>query len=229
MNYEEYNREERDLCAHLFRLLLHDQKEWSPLREFLKLDAVVNPRIYCEVALIRDAYYIRKPNAETFIEDLCSIIAEQEGINKYIKYTDLSDNIRDPNLTHPKQISMKLKNSGLSYSTEDGIIYGCLQAMFNAKPDLAICSGNSLVIIEAKYTLGFDKDQLKRTQNIGEVWAKLLYKDLGFDSNPILSVKRLGLSKYNPDLSWDDVYSIALRYLGEEDYSVKIFKKVLNN
>ena len=35
LNYQKYNREERDICAHLFRLLLDDQENWQPLKEFL--------------------------------------------------------------------------------------------------------------------------------------------------------------------------------------------------
>ena len=40
MDYLEYNREERDLCAHLFRLLLEDQPHWGPLRKFLGMEAI---------------------------------------------------------------------------------------------------------------------------------------------------------------------------------------------
>ena len=60
LDYTTYNREERDICAHLFRLLLEDQPNWGPLCQFLGVEAVANPRVYCEVALVRDAYMKRK-------------------------------------------------------------------------------------------------------------------------------------------------------------------------
>ena len=57
--------------------------------------------------------------------------------------------------------------------------------------------------------MGFDEEQLTRTQKIGEVWKKLLYKDLEFDKQPKVEVLKLGLEKYKPDVSWTDVLEMA--------------------
>ncbi len=101
--------------------------------------------------------------------------------------------------------------------------------MFNAKPDLVICVDNTLYIYETKYTMPFDEAQLERTRLIGKVWTKLLYKDLGFEVEPDLEVRKLGLSKsgkladkYKPDISWKKVYEIAKDYWQEDDYSMKV-------
>ena len=99
--------------------------------------------------------------------------------------------------------------------------------MFNAKPDLAICEGNNLYVYEAKYTLGFDQAQLDRTQDIAEAWQELLFEDLGFEVRPELHrIKTIGLRKYSPDVSWEEVYDLALQCWGEDDFSTKVFSKV---
>jgi len=235
MNYLAYNREERDLCAHLFRLLLEDQPHWGPLRHFIGKDIGGTPRIYCEVALIRDAYYERKErkdhkeDAHDFLSNLCDLIASQELGNgeTYTKFTKLPDAIRDSKQTHPKQIKYKLDELGLLTSRADRNVYGALQGMFNAKPDLAICTSKKLLIYEAKYTCGFDDAQLQRTRNIGNVWAKLLYKDLGFDEQPEVEVYKLGMEYFQPDVSWENIYRIANEYWGMDDYSTMVLSKVI--
>jgi hypothetical protein len=175
MEYIKYNREERDLCAHLFRLLLDDQPNWGPLKAFLKKDTVHNPRIFCEAALIRDAYYARKPKIKNFMISLCNFIAQQNEITSYTKFDKLPAELQNPTLTRPKQIAYKMENNDFDFKKDDLEIYGTLQAMFNAKPDLVICEGSSLFTYEAKYTLDFDDIQLRRTREIAEVWQKLLY------------------------------------------------------
>lgn len=84
MNYKyaEYNREERNLCSHLFRLLLMDHPKYKPLKEFVGDDSIVNPRIFSEVALIRDAYHIKEDKGR-FVNNICNIIAKQEDLNEY--------------------------------------------------------------------------------------------------------------------------------------------------
>lgn len=229
MGYLEYNREERDLCAHLFRLLLEDQPHWGPLRRFLGMEAISTPRIYCEVALIRDTYHVRKSKAQDFLSQLCKQIAVQEEVDAddYIKFADLPDKIRDPKITHPKQIKYKLEEAGKLISEADRKVYGSLQGMFNAKPDLAICSGNKLFIYEAKYTSSFDEAQMRRTMNIGQIWAEMLYTDLGFDEPPEVVVYKLGLKCFNPNVSWEQVYEIAHDHWGRDDFSTRVFSKVL--
>lgn len=228
MEYIIYNREERDLCAHLFRLLLDDQPNWGPLKEFLKKDIVENPRIFCEVALIRDAYHERKPEIKTFMTSLCSLIAQQNQITSYTEFDKLPEELQDPSLTHPKQIAYKMKNKSFDIKKDDLTIYGSIQGMFNAKPDLVICEGNNLFTYEAKYTLDFDQAQLNRTIEITEVWQKLLYRDLGFNIEPEFQVRTLGLKKYKPNVSWEEVYNIAVQFWDQNDFSTMVFSKVLS-
>ena len=226
MKYIEYNREERDLCAHLFRLLLEDQPNWRPLKDFLGITDIENPRIFCEVALFRDAYFARKPDVGDFIEGVCREIARQNGISDFTKFHQLPDQIVNPEKTHPRQIRYKLKKMKREISHNDRVVYGSLQGMFNAKPDILICYNNQLIIYEAKYTLNFAEEQLNRTKQIGEIWAKLLYKDLDFSSVPVLQTKTIGLEKFRPDTSWEEIYNIARNYWREDDFSLKVLSKV---
>lgn len=227
-NYTDYNREERDICAHLFRLLLDDQKDWKPLRTILGNDIKIdNPRIYCEVALIRDAYFERKKDHMPFMTELVELVATQEGVKDHTPYPELDPKLRDPNSTHPKQIRFKMKETGADISASDKKVYGEVQSMFNAKPDLLICTGNDLVVYEAKYTMYFEDEQMKRTKNIADVWAALLFEDLGFSQKPNVHVQKLGLAKYEPNLSWEKIHDVAKEHWGANDFSVKVFSKVL--
>ncbi|NHQ59515.1 hypothetical protein G9409_02725 [Chlorobium sp. BLA1] len=246
LDYLAYNREERDMCAHLFRLLLEDQPRWRPLKDFLEIDFNGHPRIYCEAALVRDAYYERKirkdkvtgkPESADYLKDLCELIAAQEGVapDAYTKFSGLEpEELRQPWKTHPKQIAYKLKDAGTLEKPGDIQVYGALQAMFNAKPDLVICVDDTLYIFEAKYTMPFDEKQLERTENIGKVWAELLFADLGFESRPEVVVRKLGLDKKNSQtsgeskysfMSWVKVYQIANKYWKESDFSMNVFLK----
>lgn len=105
MNYDDYNREERAICAHLFRLL-HEQieKNWeSPFGKFLsKIELkeqgfdltnlkFENIGIYCEVAIIRDAYQNKKPEIFQFMDNLTKIIMQQEEINVCRLFSELPD------------------------------------------------------------------------------------------------------------------------------------------
>jgi len=231
MNYQKYNREERDLCAHLFRLLLDDQIEWGPLNEFLGTYNVNSPRIFCEVALIRDAYYVRKPNTEVFMDNMCEMIAHLNQIKTYTHFSDLPVDLQDCSKTHPKQIYFKLKKMRRSISENDRLVYGDLQAVFNAKPDLLICTDTDLVVYEAKYTSGFNEKQMMRTMHIAQIWSTLLYTDLGFKNVPSVKVRKLGMGKALPEpgISWEKVYEIAAKRWGEFDFSVKVLSKVLQN
>lgn len=223
LRYIEYNREERNLCAHLFRLLLEDQPNWGPLQEFLGVKSVTNPQIYCEVALIRDAYHVRKPDIQSYIEQLCQVLARQNSIDSYTEYASLPIEFRDCMKTNPKQLYYKLREAGLLKSKADTIVYGSLQAMFNAKPDLVICTGSELFVYEAKLSLDFDQEQLERTRKIAEVWSEVLYPDLGFDRPPQVNIRKLGLDRYNPDISWEKVYEMAKNHWNEGDLSVRVF------
>jgi hypothetical protein len=218
LDYDQYNREERYVCSHLFRLLHEPAGDYLALRRFLGDTADVNGfRIFAEVALIRDAYHVRHGNPNAFMDALVAIVARQEKVDDCRLYSQLEPaELRTPHLTHPRQI--RLKAEGALGKSEDRV-YGAVQGMFNAKPDLAICVGNRLLVYEAKLTLAFDQEQLLRTRNIAEVWADLLYRDLGFQARPEVAVLTLGLAKYNPHVSWEDVAIIADEVYPESDRS----------
>jgi hypothetical protein len=95
MDYIRYNREERDLCAHLFRLLLDDQLGWGPLTAFMGVKSVTNPRLFCEAAILRDAYFARKPNIADLMSAVCDLIALQNTVTNYTPFNDLPPDIRD--------------------------------------------------------------------------------------------------------------------------------------
>ena len=208
MDYDDYNREERYTCSHLFRLLHEPVDGYRPIREFLKRPVKLGQfRIYSEVALIRDAYFARKPNTGRFMDDLVRLLMAQESVVNCRLYTELPWELCDGSETHPRQIREKARGALLP---EEERVYGALQGMFNAKPDLAICVGdNDLFVYEAKLTLNFDARQAARTKRIGEVWTRLLFEDLGFPRQPNVTVLKLGLSRYAPDVSWEQIATLA--------------------
>jgi hypothetical protein len=218
LDYDRYNREERYVCAHLFRLLHEPAGDYMALRQFLGGHSdVAGFRIFAEVALIRDAYHERRGDPRPLMDALVAIVARQEQVCDYRSYSQLEPvELRTPHLTHPRQIRYKAAGS---FSEGENIVYGAVQGMFNAKPDLVICVGSQLIVYEAKLTLGFDEEQLKRTRNIAEVWAHLLYRDLGYQNPPDVIVRKLGLEKYKPDVSWKSVTRIAESVYPEGDRS----------
>lgn len=233
--YDFYNREERALCAHLFRLLHErmDDKENSPLRQFvafladenlvwtngqpnMRVVPLENPAIYCEVALIRDKYKsekVQQPDEELFVDKLVRHIAVHRNFSQYRRYSELEKELhkRDEK-THPRQIKHQARQLGIVLNSDEVDIYGEVQSMFNAKPDLAITFDNVLLVCEAKFTERFDGDQFQRTNDIAEVWAKLLYEDLGFSQQPKYTVFKLGASAQKPHISWEQVLTIAEIY-----------------
>src|SRR5690606_28461485 len=147
-DYLKYNREERDLCAHLFRLLLDDQKDWKPLKKFLRKDSVANPRIYCEVSIILHGYVARNGEIHDYMHELCELIAEMNEVKNYMKFQNIPEEFQkaSKNIYSKRKIEKALENySGdelqkiLEYNQEPNTsVYRTLQSMFNAKPDLAV-------------------------------------------------------------------------------------------
>ncbi len=224
-NYNEYNREERFICSHLFRLLHEPHDKFRAMRDFLDKEDFKDPfKIYAEVALIRDAYFVRKPNHHDFMNRLVEVVMKQEGVQDCRLYENLPSPLNDAHKTHPKQIKQM---AGDVLSSEEKKVYGAIQGMFNAKPDLVICWGEHLWVYEAKFTLDFDRSQLKRTENIANIWASLLYGDIGFKSVPNIRVLTLGFKKFNPDVSWELVAGIAAKVYQKSDNTRIALEKAL--
>lgn len=98
LDYDRFNREERALCAHLFRPLregLATNPEAGPFRAVVNLldsrrlqfsgppvslreAPVAAASILCKVALIRDAYEFRRHEPHDFMKDLVAIVAERD-------------------------------------------------------------------------------------------------------------------------------------------------------
>lgn len=250
MRYNFYNREERALCSHLFRLLHEkwsDNITGSALSRLLKVLSTkglnfknaekavnlsqlrfINVAIFPEVALIRDAYESLKPNPDDFMNGLVNIIKQQEGVSECTLYSELPELLRNPSKTHPKQIRRKATEANVCLNNEDFKVYGALQGMFNAKPDLAITIDDCLLTFEAKFTGKFNTVQLDRTWKITGVWSSLLYKDLGFKKPPAYTVIKLGLAKHKPNLSWQEVLRISEDFYTETDRSLIAFQNALN-
>jgi hypothetical protein len=224
MNYDAYNREERAACAHLFRLLherLAAEPDASPLRQVLRL---LRPRlkfsagtpelradgaaIFAEVALIRDAYQHRKSEPGAFMDALVRLVAKQEGVSEVRAWSALPWPLNDPSRTHPTQIAQKGREENLLTEAERRV-FGAVQGMFNAKPDLVFVLSSCVIVFEAKLTERFDEEQLARTRKIAEVWSSLLFEDLGFAEPPPFAIARLGDAGTGVDLSWQELSSIA--------------------
>ncbi len=231
--YDSYNREERAICAHLFRLLHERIGEGlvSPLGQFLaklnksglqyntsqgSLDNLKfeNTAIYIEAAIIRDAYQNAKPDVNPFMNDLTRLIMDQVGVTDCRLFSDLPKPLNNSKQTHPKQIRQKATALGISLNESESRVYGSMQGMFNAKPDLVITIDNLLLVCEAKLTESFDEIQLRRTWNIAQVWATLLYEDFGFNEPPAYALFKLGDALERPDISWEDVLEIAEQTYG---------------
>jgi hypothetical protein len=234
--YDYYNREERAICAHLFRLLHEklDHKSESPLGQFIDVlsknnltfkngnSSLTNLRfdnisIFCEASIIRDAYQNAKPDIYPFMDDLTKIIMKQEKVSDCRLYSELPDPLNNAKQTHPKQIRQKASYEGIQLNESESRVYGAMQGMFNAKPDLVITIDNILLVCEAKHTESFDEEQLKRTWNIAEVWATLLYKDIGFSEPPIYALFKLGGETFKPDINWTSISLIADKTYNEND------------
>jgi len=227
MLYDEYNREERYVCSHLFRLL-HDwiapSSSGKKMAEFLALSGMTSApvdwsalKIFSEVALIRDAYFARKPQVSPFMDSLVSHIAAQEGVVSYTHFGDMPQTLTDPALTHPKQILEKARSEGMKLSDSDQRVYGSVQAAFNAKPDLAIAGPKDLIVYEAKFTQAFDPGQLERTTKIADIWATILYADLGFATKPKVLIARIGHASADPDVSWNWLAEAAASTYAAQD------------
>ena len=95
MLYEEYNREERHLCSHLFRLLHEPREEHLALRTFLGGDpGIPGFQILAEVALIRDAYRERRAAPDEFMNRLTQKLMDQEGVEDCRLYSELPEQLR---------------------------------------------------------------------------------------------------------------------------------------
>jgi len=237
-DYDKYNREERSFCAHLFRLL-HENlelKEKSPLGQLLNKITLKNHDInlsnlnynnigiFFEVAIIRDAFKNSKPSINQFMDELIKIIIRQEGARECRLYSQLPEVLCNHERTHPEQIRRKAEIVGIQLKENENRVFGALQGMFNAKPDLAITIDNKLLAFEAKFTEPFGEVQLKRTGHIAEVWAKLLYKDFGFKAEPEFFIIKLGAMKFNPHVSWTNVLEIAKKTYEENDRTLVALK-----
>jgi hypothetical protein len=236
--YDTYNREERAICAHLFRLL-HEgisKGDKSALGLFLEQLQKNRPDfqfppwqfrnvgIFCEVAIIRDAFQKLKPFVNEFMDSLTKLIMVQEGIQSSRLYSELPEPLNNPKLTHPKQIRQKAASEVITLTQNESIVYGAMQGMFNAKPDLVVTIDDKLLVFEAKFTESFDEDQLKRTKNISEIWSKLLYQDFGFSEQPEYFVIKLGSSRVGADINWQEIFNIAKSVYADSDRSFVALK-----
>jgi hypothetical protein len=246
-NYDKINREERAICAHLFRLLHEslEKKDASPFGRLINLmlerGLIIdkssdnqnqldfkNIGIYTEVALIRDYFNSIKISPNEFMDQLVTLIIAQEKVNNDCRlYSNLGDPLNNPIKTHPKQIRQKADYLKIDLTKNELSVYGALQGMFNAKPDLVLTVDNKLITIEAKFTEKFDDVQLKRTKNITQVWKELLYRELGFNEKPDTYVIKLGASNLNAEISWKDIYTLAKQVYTPEDRSMIAFESGL--
>jgi len=228
MKYIEYNREERNICTHLFRVLHIENDNYKVLRTLLgKYSDFKNFEIFTEVALLRDAYYYKKNqdmNVLTFLDKVVKNIMKQEEKSNCRFYSELNSELNNPLKTHPKQIRQKASALNLSLNEDEKIVYGALQGMFNAKPDMAIFLDDIILVYEAKLSLDFDKEQIRRTNNIVNIWAEILYNDLGYNKKPKFKVFKLGLEKYKPDISWEKIIEILSDNLPAHDKSLHSIK-----
>jgi len=187
-----------------------------------------NIGIFCEVSIIRDAFHNSKPFVNEFMDKLTELIIQQENKKNCRLYSELPKILNDIEKTHPKQIRHKATSKGIQLNEEESQIYDAMQSIFNVKPDLIITIDNKLLVFEAKFTEAFDEIQINRTKKITEIWAKLLFKDLGFIEQPEYAVFKLGASKFSPHLNWSHIFEIANKTYNKNDRSFIAFEAALD-
>lgn len=224
--YDKYNREERNACFHVLRLL-HEPDALESVLTILQqgkhISADANlfnaTRVfagYFEVALIRDAYRKWKPDVASFMDELVTLIGEQEGVESFRKYSELPAELCDPSRTYPGKLLRKGIARGWLTPAELKI-YRAVQEFFHAKPDLAIVLDALLIVFEAKLTQEFDREQLMRTRKIAEVWSRLLFGELGFKASPTTLVVTLGHDSSGAALTWQQLARVAAKTYPETD------------
>lgn len=232
MLYENYNREELNLLSHLFRLLHEPKERYSALRQFLGRNCDgPKVKVFSGVSLIRDAYNARRPDVALFMSSLVNLIAKQNSLENYTPFDHLPDELKDPLQTNPEVIAVKFKKKfQYRMCQDDCLLYGIVRRCFRAKPDLAVCLENEVLIYEAKFNRVFNQEQLQNIAIIGKVWSELLFRDLGFKSPPKVKVMRLGFEKNTPDVSWEKIALVAHEILGGGDKTSRALKlAVVNN
>lgn len=209
--YDEYNREERALCAHLFRLL-HEGLIQYPKDSYLKciIDRIDKPnlpedvrnawkciansedelrkaRIYCEVALIRDA--------------VCESRKTSSSLSEVKNY-------------YNQKLAEKPSCVGKNK------LWPEYEGLLSAKPDLVVAFPNLLLVFEAKVLMPFDNNQIERTKDIVDAWKALkiedtdgqekpLWSDLGVSNNAVSKVLKLGReSQKDISLTWEDIFEV---------------------
>jgi hypothetical protein len=234
--YDSINREERYLCSHLFRLLHEKIEEGpnSPLGKVLELLSKCkfpngkfnsndlhfkNVGIFCEVSLIRDVYFSKKPDEKKeLVDKLVEFLMAHYGIDRDCRnYSQLLIELNDCLKPHPVQIIMKADKKTIYLSANEQIIYKAVKELFCAKPDLLITVDNKLVVFEAKFTQPFKRGQFELTRLIAEIWSNLFYKYLGYESIPEYLVCKLGRLQSETDITWNDIEEIARKTYSEKE------------
>ncbi|GEM_PF-2034026 len=239
MEFKDIFREERHFCNHLFRLLCHKKEDGgkdSGLGLFLSLiDLPINlnvktvsaAQLYTEVAAFRDFYHYHA-NPQEFLVALYDVflpmIREQYN-GRIANPTPIRGLLPRLQGIHPKDFSKYLADT-----EDDKLFYREFSALFNAKPDfLLICNG-LMVWLEVKFTVPFDRKQLRRTQNIADLCSSDLFAPV-FGNQPNRVVK-LGTKHHiharrdGDFIDWADVAQIAEKLLpyGANNYTAQALK-----
>ncbi|MCY1023454.1 hypothetical protein [Pyxidicoccus sp. MSG2] len=248
--FDSFNREERAACSHLFRLL-HEGLATAPQASAMaQVLAVLRGRgvdipgeaagavVLTEVALIRDAYETWKgSDVSSRMDELVGLVAEGRP---HTRWSQLAPILRDPKQTYPAQVRTKADRLSIGVGPEGTLresaldvqnraVYGALQGVFNAKPDLALVLPSRLLVFEAKLTEAFDTEQLERTGLLARLWAsRLLHGYLGYTSPPSVSVVRIGDEGTGAELTWQDLHRLATERYPPNDRTCIALRSVVD-
>jgi hypothetical protein len=229
MQHDTYTCEERNLCAHLFRLLHEPANSYAALRAFTGWKQGDMPwfRVFLEVLLVRDVYTERVQDRDQFMDNLVNAVAMTGGLSNYTHFLKLPQVLRTSQQTHPWQIAMKMRRIGFQPKRDDFKVYSFLQPLFTTGPMLVVCLPGELLLYKVKASGAFDEEQYKRLHRIGAIWREVLYADLGYDAPPGVKIVRLGPGCVaGCDVSWEQVFSIAQEIYPHDDNSCRIFSSV---
>ena len=95
------------------------------------------------------------------MDNLTRLIMKQENVTDCRLYSQLPELLNNIKNTHPKQIRQKATANNIVLNEGESKVYGAMQGMFNAKPDLVITIDNLLLVVKQSIQESFDEEQLK--------------------------------------------------------------------
>lgn len=189
--YDKYNREERNLCAHLFRLLHEEQ---FLCRFLARISRNLEARALDLKCIERAA---EKPRKLRLLANAIKVRDLSKPVRIYMEVALLRDMLHELYKEQPTDFFQHgTRRDRLEAFRPGGV---SAQGLLAAKPDMVIAHHDFLIVIEAKFTTGLGEDQWKFTQALAELWRD---RDFWCSGDTLPCLER-------SPLEWLDVHSDA--------------------